>query len=88
MDKSLQVTVLSEDHQSKDTEIAELKQKLNEHLQEQMNMQEQIRVTKQKQRENVRAIMSRSSRTSFSSEGSADPSLSQAEPKKKGKLGF
>ena len=38
MEKSLQVTVLSEDHQSKDTEIAELKQKLNEHLQDQMNM--------------------------------------------------
>jgi chromosome segregation ATPase len=88
MDKLLQVTVLSEDHQSKDTEIAELRQKLNEHLQEQMSMQEQIRATKQKQRENVRAIMSRSSRTSFSSEGSGEPSLSQAEPKKKGKLGF
>lgn len=86
MDKSLQVTVLSEDHQSKDTEIAELKQKISEHLQEQMNMQEQIRATKQKQRENVRAIMSRSSRTSFSSEGSAD--RNQNEAKKKGKLGF
>ena len=72
MDKSMQVTVLSEDQQSKDIEIAELKQKLNDHLQEQVSIQEQIRVTKQKQRENVRAIMSRSSRTSFSSE-SSDP---------------
>ena len=72
MDKSMQVTVLSEDQQSKDIEIAELKQKLNEHLQEQVSIQEQIRATKQKQRENVRAIMSRSSRTSFSSE-SSDP---------------
>ena len=72
MDKSMQVTVLSEDQQSKDIEIAELKQKLNDHLQEQVSIQEQIRATKQKQRENVRAIMSRSSRTSFSSE-SSDP---------------
>ena len=70
MDKSMQVTVLSEDQQSKDIEIAELKQKLNEHLQEKVSIQEQIRATKQKQRENVRAIMSRSSRTSFSSESS------------------
>ena len=72
MDKSMQVTVLSEDQQSKDIEIAELKQKLNDHLLEQVSIQEQIRATKQKQRENVRAIMSRSSRTSFSSE-SSDP---------------
>ena len=72
MDKSMQVTVLSEDQQSKDIEIAELKQKLNDHLHEQVSIQEQIRATKQKQRENVRAIMSRSSRTSFSSE-SSDP---------------
>ncbi len=90
MDKSMQVTVLSEDHQSKDIEISELKQKLNEHLQEQMHMQESIRIQKQKQKENVRAIMSgaRSSRQSFSEPVSPKSQGTQptADAKKKGKL--